>query len=311
VLRIATRGSPLARLQAGIVAGLLAASGAGDPEFVVVRTEGDRRDEPIDRIGGQGLFVKEVQEAVLAGRADLAVHSAKDLPPGTPEGLVVAAVPPRADPRDGLVGRRLADLAPGAVVATGAARRRAQLANVRPDLTFVDLRGNMEKRVARARRAESPDGDVDAVVVAVAALERLGWMDRLAEILPLSVMLSQVGQGALAVECRADDEATRAALNAVDDPVSHRCLRAERALLGAVAGDCSMPVGALARSTEGDQTLSLEAMAATGDGRVLMRARLRGDDPEQLGRQMAVYLQDECGASLVQGWRLVGDAAGA
>jgi len=149
------------------------------------------------------------------------------------------------------------------------------------------------------------------VVVAVAALERLGWMDRLAEILPLSVMLSQVGQGALAVECRVEDQATRAALVSVDDPVSHRCVRAERALLGAVAGDCSMPIGALARSADGGTSLSLDAMAATGDGRVLMRATLRGDDPEELGRQMALYLQDECGASLVQGWRRIGDPAGA
>ncbi len=169
-------------------------------ELVVIATSGDqRRDVPVWELGGQGVFVKEVQAAVLDGRADVAVHSAKDLPSWTPEGLVLAAITERADPRDALVGTRLADLQPGAQVATGSVRRRAQLAWVRPDLTFTGLRGNIGTRLERV-----PDGG--AVVVAAAALARLGLLDRAAEILPTAVMLPQVGQGAIGVECRAGDD---------------------------------------------------------------------------------------------------------
>ena len=205
-MRIATRGSPLARWQAEHVA---AALQARDPslevELVVVSTEGDRRrDVSLSEIGGKGVFVKEVQAALLDGRAEVAVHSAKDLPAIGPEGIVVAAVPERADPRDGLVGAALAHLAEGATVATGSRRRAVQLQEVRPDLRVIDLRGNIDTRVARAQ-----DPDVDAVVVAVAALDRLGRRDALAEVLEPGVMLPQVGQGSLAIECRSDDAPTR------------------------------------------------------------------------------------------------------
>ena len=180
-------------------------------ELVLITTSGDqRRDVPVWELGGQGVFVKEVQAAVLDGRADLAVHSAKDLPSWTAEGLVLEAVLERADARDALVGSRLADLQPGALVATGSVRRRAQLAWVRPDLTFAGLRGNIGTRLDRV-----PDGG--AVVVAAAALARLGLLGRAAEILPPAIMLPQVGQGAIAVECRAGDGDTRAALAAIDD----------------------------------------------------------------------------------------------
>ena len=191
-------------------------------ELVVVSTEGDRRrDVSLAEIGGKGVFVKEVQAAVLDGRADVAVHSAKDLPALTPDGLVVAAVPPRADPRDGLVGSTLDDAGPmGATVATGSRRRAVQLVEVRPDLVIVDLRGNIDTRVARAG-----DDDVDAVVVAVAALDRLGRSDAIAEVLDPSVMLPQVGQGSLAIECRVDDAATRSRLEVLDDPTSRVSLR--------------------------------------------------------------------------------------
>jgi hydroxymethylbilane synthase len=241
------------------------------------------------------MFAKEVQAAVAEGRADVAVHSAKDLPSGTPEGLVLAAVPPRADPRDALVGRTLADLPPGAAVATGSARRRAQLANLRPDLTFVELRGNMGTRVARGE-----DGSVGAVVVALAAMERLGWSGRVSEVLAVSAMLPQVGQGALALECRAADAAVAALLEAVDDPDGHRTLSAERAFLAAAGGSCAVPVGALARP-EG-AALSLQAMVASGDGRVVLRATLAGVDPEALGREMAQHLMEGCGGSSLEGW---------
>ncbi len=263
-------------------------------ELVVVRTEGDRRaDEPLDRIGGQGMFVKEVQQAVLDGRADVAVHSAKDLPPLTLPGLCLGAVPARADPRDALVGATLDGLPTGATVATGSARRRAQLANARPDLRFADLRGNMDTRLRRVG-----DGSADAVVVAVAAFDRLGWSDRLTEVLAPTVCLPQVGQGALALECREDDAASRAVLAAADDRQAHRTLLAERSFLAAVGASCSAPVGAWAEPV-GGESLRLHAMVASGDGRVLVRAALAGDDPETLGRELARHLMEDCGGAAV------------
>src|SRR5437764_4266605 len=197
-LRAATRGSALARWQTDHVAALL----GEDVDVVVVETTGDRRtDVAIHQMGGQGVFVKEVQAAVLDGRADLAVHSAKDLPSAATPGLVIGAVPERDDPCDALVGSSFAALAPGARIATGSVRRRAQLASVRPDLTFVGLRGNIGTRLDRVGT-----GGIDAVVVAYAALRRLGLAGRADDVLPIRVMLPQVAQGALAVECRADDE---------------------------------------------------------------------------------------------------------
>ena len=212
-LRVATRGSELARWQARRVAAML----GGDVELLVITTTGDTRtDVPIHAVGGTGIFVKEVQQAVLDERADLAVHSAKDLPASAaPEGIVLAAVPERNDPRDALVGSTLDALPAGGRVGTGSVRRRAQLAALRPDLTFGELRGNVPTRVERA-------GEFDAIVVAAAALERLGLEDRAAEILDPSVMLPQVGQGALAVECRTDDAETRERLAAIDDTSAAR-----------------------------------------------------------------------------------------
>lgn len=297
-LRLATRGSPLARRQAERVADRLRSALRGlEIETVIVRTRGDRQsDVPLDRLGGQGAFAKEVQAAVLDADADVAVHSAKDLPSVTPEGLALCSVPERLDPRDALVGAALGDLAPGAVVATGAARRRAQLANLRPDLTFVELRGNMGTRLARAG-----DGTVDAVVVAMAAVERLGLADQVAETLPVVLMLPQVGQGALALECRADDAPVRSLLSAVDDEDAHRCLRAERALLASVGGSCSVPVAAYAERLDGGR-LRLDGLVASGDGRVVLRRALEGDDPDALGRELAAALLGEAGGAEVLDW---------
>ncbi len=298
VVRLATRGSPLALAQARIVAGLLEARHPGlRTEPVAVRTEGDRRaGEDLERIGGQGVFVKEVQVAVLDGRADVAVHSAKDLPPDTPDGLLLAAVPERADPRDALVGATLDALAPGALVATGSARRRAQLANLRPDLGFVGLRGNMSTRLARAG-----DGTVAAVVAAAAALDRLGWGARVAERLSPLRCLPQVGQGALALECREDDLACRELLAQIDVWGDHRALDAERAFLRALGAGCALPAGALAQPADGGR-LALDGMLASGDGRVVVRARLVGDDAGALGRALAGMLVHDRGASSLPEW---------
>ena len=205
-LRLATRGSPLALRQTELVAELLRRADPGlEVEPVVVRTRGDRdATTPLDQIGGQGVFVSEVEAAVTDGRADAAVHSAKDMPSTLGEDFVIGAVPPRGDARDGLVGCTLAGLPAGGLVATGSARRRAQLAYLRPDLVFTELRGNMARRVARGE-----DGSVSAVVVAVAALQRLGWESRLSDALDPMDVLPQAGQGAIAVQCRADDAGTR------------------------------------------------------------------------------------------------------
>jgi hydroxymethylbilane synthase len=239
-LRLATRGSALARWQAEHVAALLRAS---DPDVVVelvaIETTGDRRtDVPLHEIGGQGVFVKEVQLAVLDGRADAAVHSAKDLPSGPPPaGLVLAAVPPRGDARDALVGSALRDLPAGAPVATGSVRRQAQLAELRPDLVFESIRGNVDTRLGKV-----PAGG--ALVVAVAALERLGRADRIAEALPVEVMVPQVGQGALAVEARAGDERILKRLASIESSIDRSFVDAERAFLAELGGGCELPVGA-------------------------------------------------------------------
>lgn len=261
-------------------------------ELVVVSTRGDRRDDvPIHAIGGTGVFAKEVQEAVLDGRADLAVHSAKDLPSSTPDGLVLAAVPERADPRDALVGGPLDALPTGAVVGTGAVRRRAQLAAARPDLLFGELRGNIETRLERG-------AGFDAVVVAAAALARLGLLDRAAEVLATAVVLPQVGQGALAVECRSDDGRTREALAAVDDADAHAALDAERAFLAVLGGGCDLPVGALAVRRP-DGTVDIEVLVAALDGRVVLRAAASGAEPVAVGREAARVLVEERGGRLL------------
>ena len=282
-LRVATRGSALARWQAERVVELL----GGEADLVVVTTTGDRNtDVPIHAIGGTGAFVKEVQEALLDDRADIAVHSAKDLPSETPEGLLLAAVPERADARDALIGSTLDNLPTGAVVATGSVRRRAQLAAIRPDLGFAELRGNMATRLEKAAA-------FDGAVVAAAALDRLGLSDRIAERLDPSVVLPQVGQGALAVECRVDDGETRARLTAIDNSGAHRMLDAERAFLAELGGGCNLPSGAYAQR-DGDGVV-LEAMLASLDGRVVLRVSGSDDDPVRLGRELARRLLDENG----------------
>jgi hydroxymethylbilane synthase len=286
MLRAATRGSRLARAQTDLVAALLGV----EVETVVVETAGDRQtDVPIWELGGRGVFVKEVQAAVLSGRADFAVHSAKDLPSSTPEGLTIAAVPERADARDALVGQRFDALPPGARIGTGSVRRRAQLAWLRPDLTFGGLRGNIDTRLSKA-------GGFAAIVVAAAALDRLGRTSDLTELLPPEVMVPQVGQGALAIECRAGDESTLAALGAIEHGPSRRAVDAERAWLAEVGGGCDLPVGAYATVAAGGR-VSLTAMVGTSDGRVMLRDADAGDDPVEVGRRLARHLLDDAGGS--------------
>jgi hydroxymethylbilane synthase len=287
MLRAATRASALARLQTDLVAAAL-----GEPvEPVVVQTLGDRRtDVPIWEMGGQGVFVKEVQAAVLDGRADFAVHSAKDLPAASPDGLVIGAIPEREDPRDALVGSTLDGLPVGARVGTGSVRRRAQLAWARPDLTFGGLRGNIDTRLAKA-------SEFDAIVVAAAALRRLDRTVVIDELLDPSIVLPQVGQGALAVECRTDDERVREALAGIDHAPSRIAVEAERAYLREIGEGCQLPVGALATIGGEDGRISLTGMIASLDGHVLLRHSETGSDGVVVGRSVARHLLDQGGAS--------------
>ncbi|MEM9034204.1 MAG: hydroxymethylbilane synthase [Actinomycetota bacterium] len=295
-LRVATRGSELARWQAEHVGSVLRATTGLDVELVLVSTTGDQRpDVPIGELSGTGVFVKEVQNAVLDGRADLAVHSAKDLPSSfDAPGLVLASVPERGEARDALVGRSLGGLAEGATIATGSARRQAQIANLRPDLRFVGLRGNIATRVAAVER-----DDVDAVPVALVALERLGLTAQVAEVLEIEWCIPQVGQGALAVECRHDDGATLEALAAIESESARRAVDTERAFLATLGGGCDLPVGAHAVVAEGGG-LELVGMLAARDGSRVLVDRVEGDDPA-VGAQLAEQLLAEGGRRLLDG----------
>jgi hydroxymethylbilane synthase len=239
LVRVATRGSAQARAQTEAIAELLRAAHPGvEIEFVLVETTGDQqRDVPLHQIGGQGVFVKEVQHAVLEGRADIAVHSAKDLPAAPTDGLIIGAFGARRDPRDALIGARLDELAMGARVASGSVRRRAQLAERRNDLDFVELRGNITTRLSRI-----PENG--AIVMAVAALEILGMTDQIAEILDPTWMVPMIGQGAVAIECRSDDRGIVEVLAAIDHVPTRAAVEIERAWLSAVGAGCTAPVGA-------------------------------------------------------------------
>lgn len=238
-IRIATRASAQARTQAEIVAAHLAAAGH-TTELVFIETFGDRTQAdgvPLHSIGGQGVFVKEVQRAVLDGRADVAVHSAKDLPTVSAVGLRIGAFTERRNAADALVGRKLVDLPAGATVATGSVRRRAQLRRARPDLEFVELRGNIHTRLDKV-----PDGG--SIVMAVAALEILGLTDQIAEQLDPAEFVPAVGQGCVAVECRDDDDRVAGALQRIDHHTTRREVMIERAFLSELGSGCSLPVGA-------------------------------------------------------------------
>ncbi|MCP4962176.1 MAG: hydroxymethylbilane synthase [Actinomycetia bacterium] len=289
-MRIATRGSDLALWQARFVAERVeSVRSDATAELVVVTTGGDRdQTSPISAIGGRGVFAKEVQAAVLDGRADIAVHSAKDLTSTPPGGLTIGSFPARADVRDVLIGAELRDLRPGATIATGSVRRRTQLAHARPDLNFVELRGNVPSRVAKAGV-----GGVAAVVLAAAGLQRLGMESDIAEYLDTDIVLPQVGQGALAIECRDDDTATLDVLNSIDDPAVRSLVEAERAWLRVLGSGCELPVGGLA-SWEGGE-IQLQVVLCALDGSVALRGIATGRDPEAVGAEAAHEVLDLMG----------------
>jgi hydroxymethylbilane synthase len=291
VLRLATRGSAQATAQATAVAEALMVAHPGlSVELVFVETLGDQRtDVPLHTIGGQGVFVKEVQRAVLDGHADFAAHSAKDLPSAVAEGLQLAAFCERRDPRDALVGAALADLPRGATVATGSVRRRAQLSVVRPDLSFVELRGNIHTRLSKL-----PEGG--ALVMAVAALQILALTDRIAQALPTEQFIPSPGQGCVALECRSGDAGVALLLAAVDHRATRSAVELERAFLAELGTGCSLPVAAhvdgdvlsgfLAEPSAGLHVTT--AVVLTGDGarRLEQAAALARDLAGELARQV-------------------------
>ena len=295
VVRLGTRGSLLARTQSQIVANAVEKAHPGvHVELVTIRTSGDRiTDRPLHDVGGKGLFTKEIEQALLSGEVDFAVHSFKDVPVTMPlvdtSGLVIAAVPGREDPRDVLAaeGAPTLDALPqGARVGTGSLRRRCQLLERRPDLRLEPLRGNIDTRLRKQR-----DEGMDAVVVALAALERLELTEHVAEVLEPGVMLPQVAQGALAIECRADDDATRARVGAIEDAVVRRAVDAERAYLRTLGGGCDLPVGALA-AVDGPEIV-LDALLASADGHTVVRTRVSGTDPDDVGETAAQFLMEK------------------
>jgi len=286
-IRIATRGSDLALAQARWVATQIAQSTGLPTELVVIRTSGDRLvDVPLAEFGGKGLFVKEIEEALLEEQADVAVHSAKDLPAALPPGLALAAFPERVDPRDALAaadrGCRLAGLAPGARVGTGSARRGMWLRARYPHLDVRPLRGNVPTRL---RKLE--DGDYDALILASAGLDRLGLAGRIDERLAPEVLLPAVGQGTLALETRNEDP-LRTKLAALNHPPTERAIRAERAFLRALGGDCNVPLAAFAEVS--GQALRLRGALGLPDGSRIEEVELHGVDPEPLGECAAATL---------------------
>ena len=291
-LRIATRGSGLALKQTQRVAELISQKSPGiELETVVVSTAGDRdKKTSIQELGGQGVFVTDVQSVVLSGEADIAVHSAKDLPANTNPGLVLASVPERADPRDALVGCIWDDLPKDALIATGSIRRRSHLSHLRPDLKFQELRGNIETRLLRV-------DDVDAIVVAKAALDRLDLNPEQMDALPISILLPQVGQGALAIECRDEDFEVIQILKEIEDQKVRSLIDAERSFLAEIGSGCSSPVAAHAVLEK--EKILLKASIASQDGTTLLKAEASGVDANQLGINIANKLLNEEGGNLL------------
>ncbi|MGY1738044.1 hydroxymethylbilane synthase [Geodermatophilus sp. SYSU D00684] len=300
-LRLGTRASQLARTQSQTVADAITAASGVPVELVHISTEGDRSAAAIAQLGGTGVFVTAIRQALLEGAVDVAVHSYKDLPTAPEPGLVLAAVPPREDPRDALVARdglTLGELPAGARVGTGAPRRVAQLRALGLGLEVVPIRGNVDTRMARV-----VPGDLDAVVLARAGLARLGRLAAVTETLDPLQVLPAPAQGALAVECRADDERTLELLAALDDPGTRACVLAERTTLAALEAGCSAPVAAHAELAEGEDgaELYLRASVTAIDGSDGVRGSVTGPvgEAERLGRDLAADLLDRGAAELM------------
>lgn len=263
-------------------------------ELVIVSTTGDRdQSSNLTDIGGQGVFVKEVQHAVLEGRADLAVHSAKDLPTEEIDDLEIVAFPKRGDVRDALVGQPLAQMAQGATIATGSRRRQLQLASMRPDLKFISLRGNIATRISKS-------SEVAAVVIAYAALLRLGRPNVASQVFGITEMLPQVGQGALAIECRTGDNESSLYVRELDDQLTRFAVAAERSLLRQLGSGCTLPVAGYAEVDPLTKGIFLQGMIGTLDGSRIIRSSGSGNDPIDVGAQVGQALLREGGDAILQ-----------
>src|SRR6185436_8628868 len=290
MLVIGSRGSQLALWQAHWVEDRLAALGI-ETRIEIIKTTGDRvTSVPLSSVGGKGLFTKEIEEALLARQVDLAVHSLKDLPTEIPAGLEITAIPEREDARDAMVGRRLAELGPGAKVGTSSLRRSAQLRRLRPDLVVESVRGNVDTRLRKL-----DEGQYDAIVLAAAGLTRLGWANRIAETLAPELMCPAVGQGALAIETRLGENACQA----LDHAETRAAVTAERALLRSLGGGCLTPIGAHARVDGG--RLQLMAIVITTDGKESVRDTAIGSasDAERIGRELGKKLIQQGAAQIL------------
>ncbi|HEX6288396.1 MAG TPA: hydroxymethylbilane synthase [Herpetosiphonaceae bacterium] len=299
-LVLATRGSKLALAQAEMVAALLREAHTGlDVELRIIQTKGDLvLDRALSRIGDKGLFVKEIEQALLDRQADLAVHSCKDLPSALPEQLTLAAFPRRADPRDVLISRhnlRLRELPKGAIVGTSSLRRACQVRHLRPDVQVIDLRGNVDTRLRKAQTEA-----YDAIILAAAGLERLDLSAVVTEIFTPDLLLPAVAQGALALECRADDAEVRQLLAPLNDSATEIAVRAERALLARLEGGCQVPIAAHATIAYGQ--VRLHGLIGTPDGALVVRGERAGalDDPATVGVTLAEALLADGGAAILE-----------
>jgi hydroxymethylbilane synthase len=295
-LRIGTRGSLLAKWQAESIRKQLFAATGVETEIVIIKTAGDKMQQaPLTQIGGKGIFIKELEEALLEETIDLAVHSVKDVPTDTPSRLQFPAVCRRDDVRDCLVGTTLANLRQGARVGTSSLRRQAQLRHLRADLDLRDLRGNVDTRL---RKVES--GEYEAVMVSKAGLDRLGLSQRISEVLAPAVCMPAVGQGAIAVECRLKDTEAADILGHLDDAETRTAIIAERALLAALQGGCQVPLGAWARIERGELVLDACVCSVDGLQYVKQRATAMPDQAAEIGEHMARLLIEAGAQSILE-----------
>ena len=295
MLVIGSRGSKLALWQSEWVKAQLAQRSIA-ARIEIIKTTGDKiTDVPLAKVGTKGLFTKELEEALLAGDIDIAVHSLKDMPTELPEGCELLATPVREDPRDAIIGKPLAQLSQGARVGTSSLRRTAQLLSARPDLQVESLRGNLDTRLRKL-----DEGHYEAILLASAGLARLGWADRIAERLPVEVMCPAVGQGALAIEGRADDPSVYEMLQWLDDEPTRACVTAERTLLGALGGGCQVPIGAHARIVDG--TLRMTTLVAAPDGKTVIRrdGESKPGEANALALNLARQLREAGAEALLQ-----------
>lgn len=280
---IGSRGSQLALWQANHIAACLQALGA-ETRLEIIKTTGDKiTDVPLAQVGGKGLFTKEIEEALLAKTIDLAVHSLKDMPTALPDGLTLSAIPEREDPRDAWIGRPLAELAPGSKIGTSSLRRAAQLHALRRGFVIENLRGNVDTRLRKLDQ-----GQYDAIVLAAAGLRRLGWADRISQLIDPEIMCPAVGQGALAIETRDDSGPAQQIARKLNHAATHAAVTAERSLLAKLEGGCQVPIGA--HATLDGARINLQALVASPDGSRVVRDRASGMDPVALGRELGERL---------------------